>query len=139
MLLHRKERCKRNKPYDGTVKLTSYYNSKGVNVPVKSTQITKVLQLHAALLQHETGVDPNKYTARSLHVGSAMAQLLGGCNDMVIKLQCRWHSDIMMEYLHQLALPVFNQIASTVFNQIASKMFANEGHSFSQNSLVTVH
>ena len=28
MLLHRKERCKCNKPYDGTVKLAPYYNSK---------------------------------------------------------------------------------------------------------------
>ena len=59
MLLHRKERRKRNKPYDGTVKLASYYNSKGVNVPVKHSQITKVLQLQATLLQHITGVEPN--------------------------------------------------------------------------------
>ena len=131
MLLHRKERRKRNKPYDGTVKLASYYNSKGVNVPVKHSQITKVLQTHATLLQHITGVEPKEYTARSLRAGGAMALLLGGCDDTIIKLQCRWHSDSMMEYLHQSALPVFKQLAS--------KMFSNGGHSFPPNSFVTVH
>ena len=89
MLLHRKERHKRNKPYDGTVKLASYYNSKGVNVPVKSKQITTVLQLQATLLQHLTGVEPKEYTARSFRAGGAMALLLSGCDNTVIKLQYR--------------------------------------------------
>ena len=54
MLLHRKERRKRSKPYDGTVKLASYYNSKGVNIPVKNSQITKVLQLQATVHHYIT-------------------------------------------------------------------------------------
>mmetsp|Transcript_19544 Transcript_19544/g.20962 ORF Transcript_19544/g.20962 Transcript_19544/m.20962 type:complete len:150 (+) Transcript_19544:76-525(+) len=57
-MIHHKECHKRNKPYNGKVKLASYYNSKGVNVPVKNTQVTTVLRHHAALLKHETGVDP---------------------------------------------------------------------------------
>ena len=35
-MTHRKECHKRNKPYNSKVKLASYYNSKGVNVPVKT-------------------------------------------------------------------------------------------------------
>ena len=34
-MIHRKERCRPNKPYNGKVKLASYYNSKGMNVHVK--------------------------------------------------------------------------------------------------------
>ena len=98
MLLHRKERRKRNKPYDGTVKLASYYNSKGVNVHVKHSQINKVLQLQATLLQHITGVEPKEYTARSLRARGAMALLLGGYDDTIIKLQCRWHGDFNRHY-----------------------------------------
>ena len=131
MLLYRKERCKRNKLYDGAVTLASYYNSKGVNVPVKHSQITKVLKTQATLLQHITGVEPKEYTARSLRAGGAMALLLGGCDDTIIKLQCWWHGDSMMEYLHQWALPVFKQLTS--------KMFSNGGHIFPPNSFITVH
>ena len=53
-MIHGKERCKRNKLYDGKVKLVSYYNSKGVNVPVKNAQVTRVLQHYANFLWHET-------------------------------------------------------------------------------------
>ena len=40
-MIHHRECWKRNKAYNGKVKLASYYNSKGVNVPVKTAQITK--------------------------------------------------------------------------------------------------
>ena len=131
LMIHRTERRKHNKPYDGKVKLASYYNSKGVNVPVKPSMISDVLCQHATLLQHKTGVDPKEYTPRSLRAGGAMALLLGGCDDLVVKLVGRWHSDSMMEYLHQAALPIYKQLSS--------KMFANGGHSFPANTFVTVH
>ena len=130
-MIHRRECRKRNKPYNGKVKLASYYNSNGVNVPVKTLQVTKVIQHHAGLLRHVTGVNPKEYTARSLRAGGAMALLLGGCDKTVIDLVGRWHSDSMMEYLHQAALPIYKQLSTA--------MFANGGHSFPPDSLVTVH
>ena len=116
-MIYCKERHKRNKPYYGKVKLVSYYNSKGVNVPVKNAQVTKVLQHHFNLLWHETGVDTKEYTACSLRVDGAMALLLGGYNSTVINLIGRWHSGSMITYLHQAALPIYTQISS--------KMIAN--------------
>ena len=93
--------------------------------------ISKALRHHAELLQHKTGVDLSDYTPRSLRAGGAMALLLGGCDDLVVKLVGRWHTDLMMEYLHQAALPIYKQLSS--------KMFANGGHSFPANTFVTVH
>ena len=130
-MIHRREARRRNRPYNGSVKLASYYNSKGVNVAVKTTQVTKTIQLHAGHLRSETGVDPIKFTARSLRAGGAMALLLGGCDKTVISLMGRWHSDSMMEYLHQSALPVYKQLSSA--------MFANGGHCFPADSFVTVY
>ena len=100
-------------------------------MPVKPSMISNVLHQHATLLQHETGVDPKEYTPRSLRAGSAMALLLGGCDNLVVKLVGRWHSDSMIEYLHQAALPIYKQLSS--------KMFANGGHNFPVNTFVTVH
>ena len=60
-----------------------------------------------------------------------MALLLGGCNNLVVKLIGRWHSDSMMDYLHQAAL--------LIYKQLSLKMSANGGHSFPANTCVTVH
>ena len=127
-MIHCTERRKHNKSYD---KQAPYYNSKGVNVPVKSKTISDVLCHHATILWHKTGVDPSEYTPCSLRAGGAMALILGGCNNLVVKLVGRWHSDSMMDYLHQAVLPIYKQLSS--------KVFANVGHGFPSNTFVTVH
>ena len=76
-------------------------------------------------------MDPSEYIPRSLRAGGAMALLLGGCDDLVMKFVGCWHSNSMIEYLHQAALPIYKQLSS--------KMFANCGHSFPANTFVTVH
>ena len=123
-----KERRKRNKLYGNKVKLVSYYNSKGVNVPLKNAQVTKVLQHHANLLWHENGVDPKEYSTRSLRAGSAMALILGGCDDSIINLVGQWHSVYMIEYLQQATLPIYKQLSS--------KILDNGGHSSLQIHLL---
>jgi len=54
-----------------------------------------------------------------------MALLVGGCDTNVIKLLARWHSDSMMRYLHQQALPVFKKLAVTML-QHGSYSFLND-------------
>jgi hypothetical protein len=115
-LIHRREFCRKNVPYDGKLKLASYYNSKQKNVPVKAKQVTDALRWHAAILQPVTGIDPNDVSARSLRAGGAMALLAGNCDSSIIKLLARWHSDAMMDYLHQQSLPIFKRLAATMFN-----------------------
>ena len=45
-----------------------------------------------------------------------MALFTGGCDSNQIKLVARWHSDSMMLYLHQTALPVHQRLARLMFN-----------------------
>ncbi|OEU19791.1 hypothetical protein FRACYDRAFT_235852 [Fragilariopsis cylindrus CCMP1102] len=115
-MIHKREFLRRNLPYDGRIKLASYYNSRHVRVPVKAAQITKAVRWHASLLQPVTGIDPAQLSARSLRAGGAMALLAGQCDTNTIKLLCRWHSDAMMRYLHQQSLPIFQRLSSKMFN-----------------------
>lgn len=116
LMIHKREFRRRNLPYDGRIKLASYYNSRHVRVPVKAAQITKAVRWHASLLQPVTGIDPAQLSARSLRAGGAMALLAGQCDTNTIKLLCRWHSDAMMRYLHQQSLPIFQRLSSKMFN-----------------------
>lgn len=115
-LTHRREFRRQNSPYNGKLKLASYYNSKMKNVPVKAKQVTDTLRCHAATLHPVTGIDPKEVSARSLRAGGAMALLAGQCDSSIIKLLARWHSDAMMDYLHQQSLPIFKRLATTMFN-----------------------
>ena len=115
-MIHKREFRRRNLPYDGRIKLASYYNSRHVRVPVKAAQITKAVRWHASLLQPVTGIDPAQLSARSLRAGGAMALLAGKCDSSIIKLLARWHSDAMMDYLHQQSLPIFKRLAATMYN-----------------------
>ena len=45
-----------------------------------------------------------------------MALLTSGCDSDIIKLLGRWKSDVMMDYLHETSLPVFQRLAVTMFN-----------------------
>ena len=51
--------------------------------------------------------------------GDAMALLLGGCDNLVVKLDGRWHSDSMMVYLHQATLPLYKQLSSEILPMAA--------------------
>lgn len=62
------------------VKLVSYYNSKFVNIPVKTVQITKVIHDHIGTLRSETCVAPKEFTACSFWAEGAIALLLDGCD-----------------------------------------------------------
>lgn len=119
---HRKEFRRRDVPYDGTVKLATYYNLRNVRVPIKASQVTYRLRWHAGVLKPTTGIDPSTISARSLRAGGAMSLLTSGCHSDVIKLMARWHSDAMMRYLHQQSLPIFRNLATSMFN--------NGSHSF---------
>lgn len=116
ILLHRAHFRTLNVPFDGTMKLASYYSSQHVNIPVKASVITKTLRVHAAALESVTGIAPKNLSARSLRAGGAMALLQGGCDPNVIKLLARWKSDTMMRYLHQQSLPVFQNLAAKMYN-----------------------
>ena len=45
-----------------------------------------------------------------------MALLCGKVDANTIKLMGRWHSDAMIRYLHQDALPVMNRLAEKMYN-----------------------
>lgn len=126
LLVHRRHRRHRNLPYDGTIKLASYYNSRGVKVPVKPSQVTNTLRHHAGVLRSVTGINPDDISARSLRAGGAMALLSGGCDSNIIKLLARWHSDAMMRYLHQQSLPIFKKLAVTMINNGTYSFLADE-------------
>lgn len=117
LLLHRQEFRRRGVPYDGKVKLATYYNDRQVRVPVKAAMMTDAIRWHAGVLEPVTGIKASSLSARSLRAGGAMALLAGGCDTNVIKLLARWRSDSMLRYLHQQSLPIFKKLAVTMFNQ----------------------
>jgi len=115
LMLHRREFRRRNTPFNGAIKLASYYNRHNVCVPIKPKQITDTLRWNAGVLQHVTGISPANISARSLRAGGAMALLVGGCDANIIKLLARWRSDSMMRYLHQRATPIAQKLAASMF------------------------
>ena len=65
LLLHRTHFGRLNCPFEGTVKLASYYSSQHVNLPVKTSVITHTLRVHVAALESITGIAPKNLSARS--------------------------------------------------------------------------
>ena len=116
LILHREESRRRGTPYDGAIKLATYYNLHNTRVPVKASHITQTLRWHAGVLEPVTGIPAASISARSLRAGGAMALLAGGCDKNIIQLLARWKSDAMMRYLHQQARPVFEKLAGCMFN-----------------------
>ena len=66
LLLHRSHFGCHNLPFDGTVKLASYYSSQHISLPVKAFVITHTLHVHAATLESIMGIAPKNLLARSL-------------------------------------------------------------------------
>ena len=86
VLMHRRAFARFNRPFNGAVKLASYYTDAGKNIPVKASQVTGMIRIYANVLRSKTGIDPAELSARSLCTGGAMALLSGGCNSDIIKL-----------------------------------------------------
>ena len=68
-------------------------------MPVKSQFITNALRHAARSLEHLTGIDHSKISARSLRPGGATALLCARVDTSVIQLLGRWKSDAMFRYL----------------------------------------
>jgi hypothetical protein len=127
ILTHREWFAATNTPYDGSVRLASYYH-RGRRINIRPANITNQLRFAARQLFHETGIDPSSISARSLRAGGAMALLCGKVDSNTIQLLGRWHSDSMLLYLHQEALPVMKNLAR--------KMFAGGSYNFLPTALV---
>ena len=114
-MVHCREFRHHRVPYNGRIKLASYYIFHNVRIPIKAAQITAALRWHAGVLEPTTGIKPADISAHSLRAGGTMALLAGRCDSNVIKLLARWHSDARMCYLHQQSLPIFQKLASYPF------------------------
>ena len=55
--------------FDGSIKLSNYYNFHDVSVPVKASMITTTMHIHAALLEPATDIAPKKISACLLQAG----------------------------------------------------------------------
>ena len=115
ILTHRRWFATRGIPYDGKVRLASYYrNDERVNL--RPEDVTRQLRYAARVLFHTSGIAPNAITARSCRAGGAMALLCGGCDDNIIQLLGRWNGASMLRYLHQEAEPIMRNLAAKMFN-----------------------
>lgn len=115
ILTHRHWFATRGIPYNGQVRLASYYcNDKRVNL--RPEDVTRQLCYAARVLQHTSGINPNSITAQWCRAGGAMALLCGGCDDNIIQLLERWNGASMLCYLHQEVEPIMCNLAAKMFN-----------------------
>ena len=70
----------------------------------------------ANLCFDSTGLSRDDVSAQSLRAGGAMALLCGQVDKDDIMLLSRWHSDAMMQYLHQDCRPVMQKMAQKMYN-----------------------
>ena len=115
VLRHRDWFRRSGHPLDLTAKLATYYTNHNI-ISIRATDITKQLRFAATALEPSTGIPPSRISARSLRAGGAMALLCAHTDTDTIKLLGRWHSDAMMQYLHQDCLPVMNRLARKMYN-----------------------
>ena len=102
-------------PFDGTVRLASYYHN-DTRVHINASDLTGQIRFAARNLYPTTGIDPAALTARSCRAGGAMALLMSRCDKNQMQLLGRWHSDCMFQYLHQEAEPVLQRLSQRMFN-----------------------
>ena len=115
VLRHRTYYRRNGRPLDLRAKLATYYNNNKL-LCIRAVDITKQLRFSATALETTTGIQPARISARSLRAGGAMALLCAHTDKETIKLLGRWHSDAMMQYLHQDCLPVMNRLARKMYN-----------------------
>ena len=111
VLCHREHFATTGTPFDPSVVLASYYHDNH-RLRVLAADVTDNLRLAASACFHVTGIRPENISARSLRAGGAMALLCAGVSPARIKLVGRWHSDAMMQYLHQDATPIMMRLAA---------------------------
>jgi len=115
ILTHRRWFSRMGVPFDGAVRLASYYRN-DVLVHLRPEDVTRQLRYAARILFHTSGIDPKAITARSCRAGGAMALMCGGCDDNIMQLLGRWNGTSMLRYLHQEAQPIMRQLATKMFN-----------------------
>ena len=115
ILTHRRWFAQAGEPFDGTVRLASFYH-RNQRVNIRSSDLTAQLRFAARECFHATGISPKDITARSLRAGGAMALLCGEVDKNTIQLLGRWYSDSMLRYLHQEAKPITDNLAVKMFN-----------------------
>jgi hypothetical protein len=86
-----------------------------LTLSVHARHITAALRHAARTVQHSTGIDPAKLTARSLRPGGATALLCAKVDNDTIKMVGRWQSDAMLRYLHTQAVPAMANLARSMF------------------------
>jgi hypothetical protein len=80
--------------------------------PVTAAKITDLLRTCTRAIGPTLGLLPKDISARSLRAGGAMALLCANVDSDMIRLLGRWHSDVMLRYLHIQAQPIMKQYAS---------------------------
>jgi hypothetical protein len=111
LLYHRHMHTPSNKP------LATYYNSRNRRIAITAQDVTEQIRAAGTANFHLTGIAATDLSARSLRAGGAMALLCGKVDFDIIKMLGRWHSDVMIRYLHIQAQPVIQQLAVKMFNK----------------------
>ncbi len=84
--------------------------------PVTAANISDLLRTSVRALGPTLGLLPQDVSARSLRAGGAMALLCANVDSNVIRLLGRWHSDVMLRYLHIQAQPIMRHFASKMLS-----------------------
>jgi hypothetical protein len=95
--------------------LASYYLTNRCTA-VKPKDVTGTLRHAMRINFHRTGIQATDISARSLRAGSVMAMFFGKIDMNNIILMGRWHSDVMMRYLHGQAQPIVGRFAEVMYN-----------------------
>ena len=119
LIYHRQMKTPQHAP------LASYYRSNR-RIAIKAQDVTESLRHAATTNFHLTGIKATDISARSLRAGGAMALLCGKVDFNLIKMLGRWHSDVMMRYLHLQAQPIMKRFAVAMFNEGQYTFLPNE-------------
>ena len=103
----------------------TYYSNRSAH-RVSSSDVTKVLRLAATACFHETGIPPDKISARSLRPGGATALLTAGVDDRIVRLMGRWLSDSMFLYLHTQVRSLTDTLAKAMLTPYKLPADAND-------------
>ena len=112
-----------HRPYDPTTILAAFYHH-GHACRIRADDVTKRLRHAAAACFFSTGIPASEISARALRAGGAMALKCAGVDPCNIQLVGRWHSEAMLQYLHQDCTPIQLRLASRMYNN-GTYSFAN--------------
>lgn len=98
---------------------------------IESKHLTAALRLAAAACYTETGIPPDKITARSLRAGGATALLCAGVDIDIVKLIGKWRSDAVEVYLRTST--------HTLTAGFASKMLQHGSYKFTSYTAETLN